>query len=151
MAVMEQYKDKKIIVVEDSEVARILTTKILKELGLKNVISPETSVESWDLIAQTTVEGSPFDLIITDLNMPDLDGMDLVLNLKSDKLSENIDIIVISAEADPKIAQRLKDLGVNAFFTKPILINDFKDLQYVIESLFEGKKVEDKIAFKLLN
>lgn len=148
MAFMNNYSNKKVMVVEDSQIGRAIILKELEKLKIKNIIAPESSVEAWDEIAQTTVEGNLFDLIITDLNMPDLDGMDLILNLKSDKLSEKIEIIVVSAEADPKIMKRLKDFGVKAYFTKPVKIEDLKK---AIEGIFSNSKLDDSYAFKDLH
>lgn len=148
MATMDSYTDKKVMVVEDSKMGRVLILKELEKLDLKNITAPESSVEAWEEIAQTTVEGNSFDLIITDLNMPDLDGIDLILNLKSDKLSKKIEIIVISAEADPKIMQKLKDFGVKAYFTKPVRDEDLKK---AIEGIFSNSKLDDSYAFKELH
>ena len=143
---MNKFADKNILVVEDSEVGRHLLLQVLDELGYTNITAPETSVEAWEMIAQTTLEGKPFDLILTDLNMPDLDGMDLVLNIKSDKLSEKLKVIVISAEADPKIVERLKDIGIQGYFSKPVKKDHFK---LTLESIFESKDIDPKHAYNL--
>ena len=78
--------------------------------------------------------------------MPDLDGMDLVLNIKGDKLSENLKIIVISAEADPKIVELLKEIGIEGYFSKPVKKEHFK---ITLETLFDNKDIDPKHAYNL--
>lgn len=143
---MNKFSDKKILLVEDSEVARHLILQVLEDLGYKNITCPESSVEAWELIAETTLNEEPFDLILTDLNMPDLDGMDLVLNIKNDKLSENLKVIVISAEADPKIVDLLKEIGIEGYFSKPVKKDHFK---ITLESLFDNKVIDPVHAYNL--
>lgn len=143
---MNKFADKNILVVEDSEVGRHLVLQVLTELGYTNVTAPETSVEAWDLIAQTTLDEKPFDLILTDLNMPDLDGMDLILNIKKDKLSENLKVIVISAEADPKIVELLKEIGIVGYFSKPVKKDHFK---ITLENVFSDKEIDPSHAYCL--
>ena len=143
---MNKYADKSILLVEDSKIGRHLIMQCLEELGYKNITAPESSVEAWDMIAQTTLDQNPYDLILTDLNMPDLDGMDLVLNIKNDKLSEKLKVIVISAEADPKIVDILKKIGIEGYFSKPIKKDHFK---VTLESIFSGRPVDETHAYNL--
>lgn len=143
---MNKFANKKILLVEDSVVGRHLIMQVLEDFGYTNISAPESSVEAWEMIAQKTLEGNPFDLILTDLNMPDLDGMDLVLNIKGDKLSENLKVIVISAEADPKIVELLQEIGIQGYFSKPVKKDHFK---ITLESIFENKEIDPNHAYNL--
>jgi len=143
---MKDHLKKNIMLVEDSEVGRILIMRVLENIGYQNITAPESSVEAWEKIAQTTLNQDPYDLIITDLNMPDLDGMDLILNIKQDELSEKLKVIVVSAEADPKIVELLKDLGICGYFSKPIKEDHFK---ITLEQIFNDQDVSDHHAYNL--
>ena len=57
--------------------------------------------------------------VITDLNLPFVDGYGIVKAIRADERHARIPIIVISGEADPETPARLRTLGVNAFFSKP--------------------------------
>jgi CheY-like chemotaxis protein len=57
--------------------------------------------------------------VITDLNLPFVDGYGIVKAIRSDERHSELPIIVISGEADPETPSRLRNLGVNAFFPKP--------------------------------
>jgi two-component system chemotaxis response regulator CheY len=125
---MNEYENKKIIVVEDSAFARLMVCGKLKKLGYKNIAMPETSVEAWELIAQAQLSDFPYDLVITDLNMPDLDGMELIEKIKSDPLSESLKVLVISADADQIIINVTLGLGALGYLTKPVEKSDLEEM-----------------------
>lgn len=143
---MKEILDASILVIDDSEFSRALLKTALGKIGFRNVRYIGSSIEGWELIANNHVEGNPYDLVITDLNMPDLDGIDLIQKVKEDPISENQKIIVVSGDADLGIKMVCKALGVLAYFTKPIKTESLKEILFAI---FEGKEeipeVEDLI------
>ena len=64
--------------------------------------------------------GTKFDLIITDINMPILDGPKLVKRLRADEAYMHVPIIIITTEGAAEDRQRALALGANAYITKPI-------------------------------
>ena len=64
--------------------------------------------------------GTKYDLIITDINMPILDGLKLVKRLRADGAYMNVPIIIITTEGAAEDRQRALALGANAYITKPI-------------------------------
>lgn len=131
---------KKIIVVEDSMFSRAIIVSRLKRLGFSNITSPESSIESWELIANSQLSDEPFDLVITDLNMPELDGMDLIDKIKSDSFSEMIPIIVISADADQLIKNIVLKMGASSYLTKPLDMGEFIN---ALQDVFNEKIIFD--------
>lgn len=73
-----------------------------------------------------------FDILITDINMPVMDGLKLVSMVRKDQVHKNIPIIVITTEGAQEDRQRALALGANAYITKPIqaqqVINTVKEL-----------------------
>jgi len=61
-----------------------------------------------------------FDLIITDINMPIMDGLKLVSRIRSDDAHKDVPIIIITTEGSAEDRQRAMALGANAYITKPI-------------------------------
>lgn len=57
--------------------------------------------------------------VITDLHLPFLDGFDLVAAIRAQDKYRNLPIIVISGDTDPDVRNRVRNLGANAFFSKP--------------------------------
>ena len=141
---MDQIKNKKIIIAEDNEFSRVLVSTKLRKFGFENITSPESSVEVWELIAESTLNDKPYDLLITDLNMPDLDGVDLISKIKDDPLSEKLNIIVITADADNSIKQICQALGVQAYITKPFDVKNFID---IVSASLNGDKITEVIPF----
>lgn len=78
------------------------------------------------------------DLILLDLHLPDVHGEKVLEWLRQDPRTEKTPVIIISADATPREATRLLDLGANTYITKPI---DVKHLVTVIESSLEGKEL----------
>lgn len=134
---MSEALKSKIMLVEDSEFSRATLKTMLKRFGFENITSPETSIEAWETIAQAQLDDEPFDLVITDLNMPGFDGVDLISRIKEDPMSADQKIIVISADADKGIKSICKSLGVLAYFTKP---PKPENLNEVLVAILEGNE-----------
>lgn len=77
------------------------------------------------------------DLILLDLNLPDMHGSQLLEQLKADELTKNIPVVVISADAMPQQLENLKKAGANNYLTKPLDIRKFLD---VIDTYFMTEK-----------
>ena len=93
--------------------------------GLRMLIDrqPDMSVvaEADDGVdALRRLAGTKFDLIITDINMPILDGLKLVKRLRADEAYMHVPIIIITTEGAAEDRQRALALGANAYITKPI-------------------------------
>ena len=136
--------EKRILIAEDSDFSRAVVTSRLKKIGFEDITAPESSAEVWEEIANSTLNDTPYDLLITDLNMPDMDGIDLISRIKEDPMSESLKIIVISADADKSIISICKSLGVLAYFTKPFREDSFKE---IIFAIFEDKPIPEVIPF----
>ena len=132
--------EKKIMIIEDNEFSRVLITTKLKKNGFKNLSVYGSSVEAWEEIARTVLVDNPFDLIITDLNMPDLDGMDLISKIKDDPLSVKLKIIVVSADADQFIIDFVLALGACAYLVKPFLTNE---MVAVVEAVLSDRDIPE--------
>ncbi len=70
------------------------------------------------------IENTP-DLILLDLNLPDINGIDVLKNLKINKKTRSIPVVIISADAMPQQLERLKKAGAESYLTKPIDIREF--------------------------
>ena len=103
------------LVVEDSPMMRQLIVFALSRL--KNV----TAVEAADGIgALRKLASERFDLIVTDINMPIMDGLKLVSRIRADERHKTVPIVIISTESALEDRQRAMALGATAYITKPI-------------------------------
>ena len=138
--IMSSILNKKIMIIDDSQFSRMMIFLKLEKEGYTNLSVPETSIEAWDEIANCQLSDDPFDLVITDLNMPGLDGMDLIAKVKGDPLSEKIKMIVISADADKTVIGITKTLGAAAYIVKPFVVHEMLS---VVEAVLKDEKIPE--------
>ena len=103
------------LVVEDSPMMRQLLVFALARIKMLKVIEADDGVDA--LRKLTTAK---FDLIITDINMPVLDGLKLVKKIRSDEVHKDVPIMIVTTEGSAEDRQRALQLGANAYITKPI-------------------------------
>jgi CheY-like chemotaxis protein len=106
----------RVLIVEDSEHnAAMLEIALLGIPGLR-ILLARSAMEALAIL-ETTRSG--VQVIVTDLNMPLIDGFELIRRLRADPRFAAITIIVVSADTDPDTPRRVAELGVSAFFPKP--------------------------------
>jgi two-component system, chemotaxis family, chemotaxis protein CheY len=103
------------LVVEDSPPMRKMIVFALSRIRELTVTEADDGVDALRRIASTR-----FDIIITDINMPILDGLKLVKRLRADEAYKDVPIIIITTEGAEEDRQRALALGANAYITKPI-------------------------------
>ncbi len=103
------------LVVEDSPMMRQLLVFALARIKKLTVTEAEDGVDGLRKLAQNR-----FDLVITDINMPIMDGLKLVKRIRSDETHKDVPIIIITTEGSTEDRQRALALGANAYITKPI-------------------------------
>ena len=109
---MAQYR---CLVVEDSPMMRQLLVFALQRVREVEVTEADDGVDGLRKLA-----GQKFDLIITDINMPIMDGLKLVKRIRTDEVHKEVPIIIITTEGSQEDRQRALQLGANAYITKPI-------------------------------
>lgn len=108
--------DLKALVVEDSPTMRQLLVYALKRVP--GMVAVE-AVDGVDALKKLATIGRP-DLILTDINMPIMDGLKLIQRVRSDAATRDVPIIVITTEGAAEDRARALALGANAYITKPI-------------------------------
>ncbi len=104
----------KILYVDDSSVIREMVESSLLELGYINIDGAEDGVEALEMSAQ-----EEYDFIITDINMPNMDGIELITRLR-DKLDYLMTpIMVLSTEWSNEMKQKGKVAGATSWIVKP--------------------------------
>jgi two-component system cell cycle response regulator DivK len=111
---------KKILVVEDDETGRRLLNAILSASGYVVLIA-ETGTLAIELAQE---ERKKPDLILLDIRLPDISGLEVARMLKSSPDTGNIPIIAVTAYAMPGDAQKVMESGCNAYVSKPINVRD---------------------------
>jgi len=105
----------RILIVDDSEMIRNFHSYVLKSAGFEVV----TAVDGADALEKLYSSSVPWDMVITDINMPNLDGYTLIERLRGEPEFEDIPIIIVSTEDELKDKQRGFEAGANAYLVKP--------------------------------
>lgn len=116
---------KNILVVDDSSTMRRIITRALVELGVEEdgIVQAVDGVDALGKTKTSTV----FDLILTDWNMPKMDGLTLVINLRQIPKCETTPIVMITTEGSKtEVISALKK-GVNNYIVKPFTSETLKD------------------------
>ncbi|MBA2368668.1 MAG: response regulator [Candidatus Protochlamydia sp.] len=113
---------KNVLIVEDNEDNSIIAEKILKYYGF------DTAVSSHGKEALRYCETHLPDLILMDLSLPDIDGLELTRQLRKIPKFQNVPIIALTAHAMHEILEASQKAGLDDFLTKPFLPNDLINL-----------------------
>jgi two-component system chemotaxis response regulator CheY len=103
------------LVVEDSPMMRQLLVVALSRIKNLTVTEADDGVDGLRKLAT-----GRFDIILTDINMPIMDGLKLVKRVRTDPTHKDVPIIVITTEGSSADRQRALHLGANAYIIKPI-------------------------------
>jgi len=114
----------KILAVDDISLNLDIITSQLKKLGLSADISGSAKGAVERLVAAEKA-GDPYTLLITDYQMPNLDGLKLTQSLRKHPRFTNLAIIVMSSVNDAAVKAGFKSVGVKNYLVKPISMNDF--------------------------
>lgn len=104
---------KKILVVDDSSVVRMSLEMLLQENGFDI-----TTANDGALGVEAAKDGD-FDLIITDINMPNMNGFDLIKNVREMDHCTFIPILVLTTESDSELLKKGKNFGATGWIVKP--------------------------------
>lgn len=125
-------KNLKILLVDDFSTMRKIIKNLLKELGF-NFISEADGGET----ALALLRANPFDFLITDWNMPNMKGIDLLKAIRNEEKLKNLPVLMITAEAKRDQIMEAANAGVNGYIVKPF---NAETLQKKIEKIFEKLK-----------
>jgi two-component system chemotaxis response regulator CheY len=113
--------NKKVMVVEDSSTMRSLIVDTIEDLAGYEAVEVKNGIE-----ALKTLPTQKFDLIITDINMPNINGLEVVSFVKGHPEYKSIPMIIVSTEQGEKEIQKGLALGASEYLTKPFLPENLK-------------------------
>ena len=114
--------DSTILIAEDSPLLSKLITECLKKAGYTSLIVTGNGQEAWDKLCELKEEGTVLDkvqCIITDIEMPLMDGHRLTKRAKSDNVIKTIPLIIFSSLVNEEMRRKGEQLGADAQLTKP--------------------------------
>src|ERR687889_2940488 len=122
-----------IIMVEDDEGHARLIEKNIRRAGVCNEIRTFSSGTAAleHLFSEEVRNAGPF-LVLLDLNLPDMNGVDILIRLKGDEKLKRAPVVVLTTTDDQREIQRCYDLGANVYITKPV---DYDGFAHAIRQL----------------
>ncbi len=105
---------KKILVTEDSSTMRSLLVSTIESLEGYQIVEAASGFEALRLLPREKV-----DLIITDINMPDINGLELISYVRNNPNYRDIPLFIISTESSEKDMEKGLALGANEYLVKP--------------------------------
>ena len=122
----------RILIAEDDRISQKLAVKIVEELGHTAFVSPHGK-HAYEALKAS----NEFDLLLTDIMMPEMDGQQLIKTLRGDQQFNELPIIIMSAVVGISDISNLLKLGATLFLAKPL---DRKELHdYLSRCLGPGK------------
>ena len=112
----------KILVVDDFSTMRRIVRNLLKELGFANVEEAEDGA-----VALQKLQEGGFDFVVTDWNMPNIDGLQLLQAIRSNPALSRLPVLMITAEAKKENIIAAAQAGANGYVVKPFTAATLED------------------------
>ena len=109
----------RVLIVEDSKASREFIARTVERVPNVTTVTTASGFEALKILPRDN-----FDLIITDINMPDINGLELVSFLKNHPVYKSIPIMVISTESTDEDRRRAAALGAEEYLVKPFETSD---------------------------
>jgi two-component system chemotaxis response regulator CheY len=104
----------KVLVVDDQNSVRQMTRMALEEIGFRHIHEAENGVQ-----AMETAAVQPLDLIISDYNMPEMDGLGLLRAVRGHPVARKVPFIMLTGRGDRELVVKAAQAGVNNYLVKP--------------------------------
>jgi len=128
----------KIMIVDDCQTTRKLLGHYLKSRGY-SVVFAENGLDALEKLGTDTVN-----LVMTDLNMPYMDGMELTKTLRADPNLSDIPILMVTTENDNTEREKAYSNGVNGYLVKPVTGDTIaQNIKNIIKQLFTQGGMQD--------
>jgi two-component system, chemotaxis family, chemotaxis protein CheY len=111
------------LIVDDSSVMRKIVERSLRQAGLESLIVLEagSGVEGLELLKAKQV-----DLILSDINMPAMDGLELLRQLRSQQLATGVPVVMITTESSEEHVRQAIEAGAMGYIRKPFTADQVK-------------------------
>ncbi len=123
--------DLKFLIVDDFSTMRRIVRGLLKEMGCQNAEEAEDGV-----VALSMLKAAKFDFVVSDINMPNMNGFDLLKAVKTDDSLRHIPVLMVTAEARKEDIVRAAQDGAAGYIVKPFTKATLEDkVQKILQKL----------------
>lgn len=114
----------RILVVDDMAAMRMRISNQIKGFGFTRIEQAENGQQAWEKLEASHKEGNPFKLVVSDWNMPELSGVELLEKLRSTYHFKNLPFLMVTAEGEKEQVIRAIKSGVSDYVVKPVSKED---------------------------
>ncbi|MBL6734771.1 MAG: chemotaxis response regulator CheY [Shewanellaceae bacterium] len=122
-------KNMKILIVDDFSTMRRIVKNLLRDLGFNNTQEADDG-----LTALPMLQNGDFDFVVTDWNMPGMQGIDLLKAIRADEKLKHLPVLLVTAEAKKEQIVEAAQAGVNGYVVKPFTAGTLKEK---LDKIFE--------------
>jgi two-component system chemotaxis response regulator CheY len=123
----------KILVVDDDKTTRKLLSLYLKAKGYE-VVTAENGLDAMEKLGTENIN-----LVVTDMNMPYMDGIELTKHLRADDSWKDLPILMVTTEADDDERKKAYETGVDDYLVKPANAEQISDsIKKILKKIFKG-------------
>ena len=106
--------DRRVVIVEDMDTCAATLEIAFLAIPDVTVVAVSSARKALEILQDV-----PVSALVTDLHMPRMDGFELIRRVRADSRLAGLPVIVVSGDTDPRTPEKVSQLGVNAFFSKP--------------------------------
>ncbi|MBV7298565.1 chemotaxis response regulator CheY [Enterovibrio paralichthyis] len=119
----------KILIVDDFSTMRRIVKNLLRDLGFNNTVEADDGLTALPILKKGGI-----DFVVTDWNMPGMQGIDLLKNIRADDELKHLPVLMITAEAKREQIVEAAQAGVNGYIVKPFTAATLKEK---LDKIFE--------------
>ncbi len=122
----------KILIVDDFSTMRRIIKNLLRELGFSNTMEADDGSTALPML-----RNGDFDFLVTDWNMPNMQGIELLKAIRADERLKELPVLMVTAEAKREQIMEAAQAGVNGYIVKPFTAETLKEK---IDKIFDRLK-----------
>ena len=115
------------LIVDDSSVTRNIVRMALQQMKMKTIDEASNGVAGLEKILSASEQGTPYDLVITDINMPEMDGLKLLELVRAEPKTSNIPVLIVTTDGGKPTVIKAVMSGVSGYMVKPFGVEDVKN------------------------
>lgn len=119
----------RVLIIDDSSVIRRVVESVLRqaELGMEEAVAAGNGLEGLAALERAEAEGRPIDLILSDVHMPGMDGLEFLLERKRRGLARGVPVVMITADASDPQVQEAMEAGAQGHVSKPFTLEQIRE------------------------
>jgi two-component system chemotaxis response regulator CheY len=117
----------KVLVVDDMLTMRKIISKTLKEVGITDITEAPDGAAAFKATEDALASGKPFQLILSDWNMPQMSGLDFLKKCRADERFKAMPFVLITAESEKSQVIEAVQAGVSNYIVKPFTADQLKE------------------------